>query len=112
MAPKLLVVLQPTGSRGRCGRWDKALPDGGTFLPGALGKKIRKKKKKIRIGNCAGAELCPGIASHRGDTLGPFFWTHSSGLCPLQQVRRLHLEMMSCFQLFIAMDVSQVPGEL
>lgn len=51
--------------------------------------------------------LLPTLGILRGHFLGL-----SSGLCPLQQVRRLHLEMMSCSQLFTAMDASQVLGEL
>lgn len=112
VAPKLLVVLQPCFRKQRqVWRWDKALldagVDGGTFLPGPLGKKIRRI-----LGNCVWAELCVGIAPHPRDTPESFPWSHSSGLCPLQQVRRLHLELMSSSQLFTAMDVGQVLGEL
>lgn len=72
-----------------------------TFLPGLLEKKIRRV-----IANCVGAGHRAGIAPHNGDGLGHFS-DHKSGLWPLQQVRRLHLDMMSCFQLFTPLDVSQ-----
>lgn len=68
MTPKLLVVLQPCFRKQRqVWRWDKALldagVDAGTFLPGPLGKKIRRI-----LGNCVWAELCVGIAPHPRDT--------------------------------------------
>lgn len=44
-------------------------------------------------------------------TLEILWGPHSFDLCPLQQVKRLHLEMMCCSQLFTAEDVSQVLRE-
>lgn len=75
-----------------------------TFLPGPLGKKIRRV-----LANRAGAERCAGIAPHPRDALGSFSQTRKSGLWPLQQVRRV-LQMMPCSQLFTPLDISQVLG--
>ena len=108
MAPEAVGSPPALRKQRQVWRWDKALIDPQvsvkeTFLPGLPEKKIRRV-----LANSVGAEHRAGIAPHPRDAPGSFSQPHKSGLWPLQQVRRLHLEMMSCFQLFTPLDVSQV----